>query len=513
VLLYNFKQQVPRGCAPFRQECLVDVVIMDTTGLLMLMAALSADDAVGVVDLGKVQLLLHQLVAALRFPSADSNTLCKGLTFLAVVAFLQLPRTVDKAELSRLLTHAAAAEAPGSAAATEPDGSSSVKKSRKKAKIDQQVASVEGDGSMTEQQVVSLAVQMQPGPTQQLRQQCAARLIALLHSLQHRAVAGPGSQQQEQAGVPSNQQQQQKEGESNKQKKARLRAQQERSAAAARHAAWQQQEAATARLLQFVAAAQELTGIELTVSEDVLEMVQQLQQLGASISQYAAAAAAAGSQQKAAGNEQVEDHQQLPADAAAKYRASLHLIQQLQLQLLAGGLSAEAAGSVVDDLEAALVRGLGLPSEDIGIDKAAAAAALHGSDEDEDADDEAEAEEDSSEDGDSPAWQDVLLDLLLSLLSSSSSASGSEAGGSVAAAAAAAAAAAVPSAPMREACEGLFRVFADHMTSQGEVQLLLLGMSCMTGCCCCCLLPRQLAGLPAYLYLCLVPFCHPLSGR
>eukprot|EP00775_Hariotina_reticulata_P004051 gene4051-4298_t len=98
----------------------------------------------GVMGLGKARLLVDQLVAALRFPAADSSTLCKGLAFLAAVAFLQLPSTVNEAELVRLLTPAASTEAAGSAA-VEPDGSSSAaKKSRKKAKVD---ASADEDDS------------------------------------------------------------------------------------------------------------------------------------------------------------------------------------------------------------------------------------------------------------------------------------------------------------------------------------------------------------------------------
>uniref|UniRef100_A0A383W0H0 Myb-binding protein 1A n=1 Tax=Tetradesmus obliquus TaxID=3088 RepID=A0A383W0H0_TETOB len=394
----------------------------------------------------KAKQLLDQLAAALKLQAADAATLRKGLVFLAAAAFLQLPRSLDVASLAAPGSAAAAA----AAAAATPAGKPSKKKQKagKAAGDAAAAAAADGDSLQLEREVLQLAARVQPQPQQQVRQHCAARLITLLHSLHHRTGQQPKQQQQQQQQDGKEQQQQHgPSGETKKQRKARLQAEQEQAAAAARQAAWQQQEALTSQL---VSAAQQLQGVQPTAEEDVLEMVQQLQALEVLVQQHV--------------QQQKQQQQQV---AATRCRVVLQLLHQLQLQLLSGGLTAEAAGSVVDDLELAVVRGLGLPSDNLGLDKSAAAAALRGSSSEAEEDEEQQGSDNSSsssEDGEGePAWQDVLLDLLLALLSNSSSSDAAKGGGVL-----------VPSAPLREACEAVFRAFAEEMTPQGLSDMLRL---------------------------------------
>jgi hypothetical protein len=394
------------------------------------------------VDDSKARQLLDQFAAALKLQAADAATLRKGLAFLAAAAFLQLPRGVDASGLAGAGSAAAAAATPAG------------KPSKKKQKAGKPVAAAAGDDSLQlEREVLQLAASMQPQPLQQVRQHCAARLIMLLHSLHHRSGQQPKQQQQQQDGK----EQQGPAGETKKQRKVRLQAEQEQAAAAARQAAWQQQDALTTQLLQLVSAAQQLHGVQSTADEDVVEMVQQLQGVESSLLQHV-------QQQKQQQNQQQQA-------AATRCRVVLQLLHQLQLQLLSGGLTAEAAGSVVDDLELAVVRGLGLPSSDLGMDKAAAAAlrGSSGSDSEEAAAD--GSDDDSSEGAEGePAWQDVLLDLLLALLSNSSSSDAAKGGGVL-----------VPSAPLREACEAVFRAFAEEMSPQGAWELVKIAASPLCG--------------------------------
>lgn len=386
------------------------------------------------VDDSKAKQLLDQLAAALRFPAADSSTLRKGLTFLAAAAFLKLPATLD--------TSALATAAGTDVASADHTSAKKIKKS-KGGKGDPKAAAAaaaaqDSDESKAVSRALQLAARVQPQPPQQIRQQCAARLVTLLHSLQHRTGQHAKQQQQQQNGTENGK----AAGESKKQKKA----QQEQEAAAARAAAVQQQEALTAQLLKLVDAAQQLPEVKPTADEDIVEMVQQLQQLAAAVTRHI-------QQQQGSG---------AVAGSSVRSRSCIQLVQQLQLQLLAGGLSAEAAGSVVDDLEVAVVRGLGMSTKGLGLDTSSAADLSD--DDDEESNSQSHSEDDESdEDEDAPAWQDVLLDLLLALLSSSSDAAAAKAGGVL-----------VPTAPLREACEAVFRAFAEDITAQGESTWLVL---------------------------------------
>jgi hypothetical protein len=383
-------------------------------------------------DDGKVMQQLDQLVAGLKLPAADTPTLRKGLSFLAALAWLTLPPGFD-----------AAAAAGGS------------KKAGKKQKQKQAapVGSVDAVLQQEEvQQGLQLAASIQPQPSSLLRQTAAARLVGLLHHLHNRAGA---------LAAAAAHQKQPKDG---KQQKAG----QQEAVAAAHAAAAQSADTLTNELLALFAAAQKLPSVAVTADEDIAEMVEQLGQLSDAVEQHVPSAA------PAAGSNSSQQQQQ--QQAAARKRVVLNLVHQLQLQLLSGGLSAEAAGSVVDDLEVSVLRGLGLNGqllEDLRAADAQAKLRLAGA-----AAEPSESEEDaaaaaggsSSEDGsdsdsdddDGSAWQDVLLDLLLSLLSNSSSegGSGSSRGGSVP----------VPSVPLREACEAVFKAFAEDMTAQGGWQ-------------------------------------------
>ncbi|KAF8062006.1 pol5 [Scenedesmus sp. PABB004] len=382
----------------------------------------------------RVRQLLDQLSAALRFAASEPATLRKGLTFLAAAAFLRPPAGVDVTAL-----------AGGSAAGRPAPGKGGKAGKGKKAAA---AAAAAGGAEEPEQQALALAAAMQP--TRVVRRQCGARLIALLHSLQHRAAPQQAKQQQPQQGAaPADGEA--AAGESKKARKARQLAEAEAAAAAARAAAAVAHEALAARLLKLVADAQSLHGAAATADEDVLEMVEQLQRLASAVQAHGGDAARGRD------------------GPAARARVSVALVQQLQLQLLAGGLSTEAAGSVVDDLELALVRGLGMPDEGLGVDADGVARAL-ASDSDDGGASDGDASDGGASDGSDggsdgsdgePAWADVLVDLLLALLSASSSAEGGGRRGVL-----------VPTAPLREAVEAVFRAFADDVTAQGLADLL-----------------------------------------
>lgn len=366
-------------------------------------------------------------MSGLKLPAADTPTLRKGLSFLAALAWLNLPAGFD-----------AAAAAGG-------------KKAGKKKQKQEKAAADAGAGTDTvlQQQEVQeglqLAASIQPQPSSVLKRTAAARLVGLLHQLHNRAAAAAHQKQPKQ----------QQEGK--QQKGSQGSGQQDAAAAAAaRAAAAQLSETLTTELLSLFAAAQKLPSVSVTADEDIAEMVEQLGQLLVAVEQHVPAAASNVSQQQQA--------------AVAHKRVVLQLVQQLQLQLLSGGLSAEAAGSVVDDLEVSVLRGLRLNGQLLEQLRAAdaqaklklAGAAAEASSSGEDvaaASSEGGSKEGSdadSDDDDGSAWQDVLLDLLLSLLSNSSSEGGSK-GGSVS----------VPSVPLREACEAVFKAFAEDMTAQG----------------------------------------------
>lgn len=371
---------------------------------------------------------LEQLVAGLKLPAADTCTLRKGLSFLAALAWLTLPPGFD------------AAAAGGS------------KKAGKKQKQKQAAPGGSVDAVLQQEEVqqgLQLAASIQPQPSSLLRQTAAARLVGLLHHLHNRAGA---------LAAAAAHQKQTKDG---KQQKAG----QQEAAAAARAAAAQSADMLTSDLLGLFAAAQKLSSVSVTADEDIAEMVEQLGQLSDAVEQHVPSAA------PAAGTNSSQQQQQ---QAAARKRLVLNLVHQLQLQLLSGGLSAEAAGSVVDDLEVSVLRGLGLNGqllEDLRAADAQAKLRLAGAAaEPSESEEEAAAaaggssDSDSGDDDDGSAWQDVLLDLLLSLLSNSSSegGSGSSRGGGVP----------VPSVPLREACEAVFKAFAEDMTAQGGWQLV-----------------------------------------
>lgn len=398
-------------------------------------------------DDGKVMQQLEQLVAGLKLPAADTPTLRKGLSFLAALAWLTLPPGFD----------AAAA------------GSS--KKAGKKQKQKQAAPGGSVDAVLQQEEVqqgLRLSASIQPQPSSLLRQTAAARLVGLLHHLHNRAGA---------LAAAAAHQKQTKDG---KQQKAG----QQEAAAAARVAAAQSADMLTSDLLGLFAAAQKLPSVSVTADEDIAEMVEQLGQLSDAVEQHVPSAA------PAAGTNSSQQQQQ---QAAARKRVVLNLVHQLQLQLLSGGLSAEAAGSVVDDLEVSVLRGLGLNGqllEDLRAADAQAKLRLAGAAaEPSESEEEAAAaaaggssarDSDSGDDDDGSAWQDVLLDLLLSLLSNSSSegGSGSSRGGGVP----------VPSVPLREACEAVFKAFAEDMTAQGGWQVVgwrRVSLSCMQSSQCC----------------------------
>jgi hypothetical protein len=404
-------------------------------------------------DDGQALQQLEQLVAGLRLPAADAATLHKALSFLAAVAFISLPQGFEPT------APAAAAPPPGS--------------SKKKPKKGKQAVAAEAAASPAAA-ALQLAASIQPQPSAQLRHAAGARLVGLLHSLQHKPVAqdvldaaaaqARAAHKQQADGASS--------GDAaagqpaSKKQRAAQQAAQEAAAGAARAAAAKAAEALTVQLLELVITCPQLgPGVSVTADEDIAEMVEQLQQLGAVVAQNAPQLppGAPGSQQ--------QQQQQL----AARQRVVLQLVHQLQLQLLSGGLSAEAAGSVVDDLEMSVLRGLGLGEELLEQLRAADAAARlkmagaadSGSSEKQQDEGSEGSDADggsSDEDEGAPAWQDVLLDLLLSLLSNSSSgeggaSSGRGGGGS--------SSMSVPSVPLREACEAVFKAFAEDMTAQG----------------------------------------------
>jgi hypothetical protein len=397
--------------------------------------------AVCSADEGKALQQLEQLVAGLKLPAADIATLRKGLSFLAALSWLTLP--------------------PGLVAAA---AGGSKKAGKKKHKQDKAAAAgaAGAEGPLQDEHVqegLQLAASIQPQPSAVLRRTAAARLVGVLHSLHSRATAL--------AAAAAHQKQPKQQDGKQQQKAAGADA---AAAAGARAAAAQAAETLTVELLGLFAAVQKLPSVAVTAEEDIAEMVEQLGQLSATIEQHvpsAPAAAAHSSQQ----------HQQ--ATAAARKRVVLHLVYQLQLQLLCGGLSAEAAGSVVDDLEVSVLRGLGLNGQLLETLRAAdaqaklklAGAAAEPSDSEAAAAGSADGSEDSDsgsddDDDDGSAWQDVLLDLLLSLLSNSSSDGASGRGGSVS----------VPSVPLREACEAVFKAFAEDMTAQGGFWKHCLGL-------------------------------------
>jgi hypothetical protein len=375
---------------------------------------------------------LEQLVAALKLPSADTPTLRKGFSFLAALSWLTLPASFD------------AAAAGGSK-----------KAGKKKQKQDKAVADAGAHAVLQQEDVqagLQLAASIQPQPSGVLQRTAAARLVGLLHHLHSRAGAMAA------AAAHQKQPKQQQDG---KQQKAGQSSAQQDAAAAARAAAAQAADALTNDLLSLFVAAQKLPAVAVTADEDIAEMVEQLGQLYDAVEQHVPSAPAAGTH---------STQQQQQATAAARKRVVLHLVHQLQLQLLSGGLSAETAGSVVDDLEVSVLRGLGLNGQLLEQLRAAdaqaklklAGAAAEASDSEEaaagsDGDSDGSGS-DSDDDDDGSAWQDVLLDLLLSLLSSSSSSesSGGRGGG-----------VSVPSVPLREACEAVFKAFAEDMTAQG----------------------------------------------
>jgi hypothetical protein len=277
--------------------------------------------------------------------------------------------------------------------------------------------------------------------------------VGVLHSLHSRATA---------LAAAAAHQKQPKQQDGKQQQKAAGAGADAAAAAVARAAAAQAAETLTVELLGLFAAVQKLPSVAVTADEDIAEMVEQLGQLSATIEQHVPSTPAAAAHS-------TQQHQQ--ATAAARKRVVLHLVYQLQLQLLCGGLSAEAAGSVVDDLEVSVLRGLGLSGQLLETLRAAdsqaklklAGAAAEPSDSEaaaassEDGSEGSDSGSDDDEDDDGSAWQDVLLDLLLSLLSNSSSEGGSGRGGSVS----------VPSVPLREACEAVFKAFAEDVTAQG----------------------------------------------
>lgn len=380
-------------------------------------------------------------MAGLKLPAADIATLRKGLSFLAALSWLTVP--------------------PGFVAAAAGSSKKAGKKKHKQAAA----AGADGaDGVLQDEHVqegLQLAASIQPQPSAVLRRTAAARLVGVLHSLHSRATA---------LAAAAAHQKQPKQQDGKQQQKAAVAGADAAAAAGARAAAAQAAETLTVELLGLFAAVQKLPSVAVTADEDIAEMVEQLGQLSATIEQHvpSAPAAAANSSQQ---------HQQ--ATAAARKRVVLHLIHQLQLQLLCGGLSAEAAGSVVDDLEVSVLRGLGLNGQLLETLRAADSQAklkLAGAAAEPSASEAAAASsEDGSEgsdsgsdddDDDGSAWQDVLLDLLLSLLSNSSSEGGGGRGGSVS----------VPSVPLREACEAVFKAFAEDMTAQGGYWEHCLGL-------------------------------------
>lgn len=430
------------------------------------------DDA---ADDSKVLQQLEQLVAGLKLPAAETATLRKGLSFLAALAWLQLPAGFD-------------------AAAAAAGGGSSSKKAGKKHKHKQDAGGVLQHSEVQEGLQLAASISQ---PSDALRHTAAARLVGLLHHVHSRAGALAAAAAHQQGKQQSNKKQQQKAGQDGSE------------AAAARAAAANAADAITVELLELYGAAQKLASVAVTADEDIAEMVEQLGQLSAAVDQHApttlpptcAAASAAASNTN---QQQHQQHQQ--QQQAARKRVVLHLVHQLQLQLLSGGLSAEAAGSVVDDLEVSVLKGLGLSGQLLDQLRAADAAARlkmagvavedddaaggrssskqqngaaakgRGSSSSSEDDDEDDAQDsgDESDDDDGSAWQDVLLDLLLSLLSNSSSGSGS---GGVS----------VPSVPLREACEAVFKAFAEEMSAQGEEcwRLVVRGglFACLWTCC------------------------------
>jgi len=389
-------------------------------------------------------------VAGLKLPAADTPTLRKGLSFLAALAWLNLPQGL----------HLDAAAA----------GGSSSKKAGKKKHKHSKAEEAEAGAVLQQpevQQGLQLAASIQPQPSAHVRHTAAARLVGILHQLHTRA----GALAVAAAHQKQPKQQQQQEGAGGKQQsKQQQKAGQQEAAAAARAAAAQAADSLTVDLLELFAAVPKLQGVAATADEDIGEMVEQLGQLADVISRHVHTPAGNGTSN--------QQQQQQGASAGARKRVVLHLVRQLQLQLLSGGLSAEAAGSVVDDLEVSVLQGLGLDGQLLEQLRAAdaqaklrlagqAGGAQDGSDSDaaaggsssgeEDGSDGSEGDEDDDDDG--SAWQDVVVDLLLALLSNSSSeGAGSSRGGRVA----------VPSVPLREACEAVFKAFAEDMTSQGE---------------------------------------------
>lgn len=376
------------------------------------------------------------MVAALKLPSADTPTLRKGLSFLAALSWLTLPAGFD------------AAAAGGSN-----------KAGKKKQKQDKAAAGIGADAVLQQEDVqagLQLAASIQPQPSGVLQRTAAARLVGLLHHLHSRAGALLA------AAAHQKQPKQQQDG---KQQKAGQSSAQQDATAAARAAAAQAADALTNDLLSLFTAAQKLPDVAVTVDDDIAEMVEQLGQLSDAVEQHVPSAPAAGTH---------SSHQQQQATAAARKRVVLHLVHQLQLQLLSRGLSAETAGSVVDDLEVSVLRGLGLNGQLLEQLRAAdaqaklklAGAAAEASDSEEDAAAAGSDGDSDDDDDDGSAWQDVLLDLLLSLLSSSSSSESSGGRG---------VSVFVPSVPLREACEVVFKVFAEDMTAQGGSLLLGVG--------------------------------------
>ncbi|KAI8471961.1 MAG: DNA polymerase phi-domain-containing protein [Monoraphidium minutum] len=245
---------------------------------------------------------------------------------------------------------------------------------------------------------------------------CAARLVTLLHSAAHRQVAPAAG------GAPA--------GAGKKERAAAAAA----ATAAAAEAARAQQEELLSGALSFLERAQAAEGVSLAKP---LEPVAAAALAG--LRSLCAALAAPAAR---------KDGKDGKDAAAARARALLQLARLLQLQLLSDPAAFDAR--LVPDLMRVALEGAGATTlaEEVA---AAAAAATAGEDSGSGSD------EEGGGGGAPPHWADLLLDVLLALLSAPGGGGG---GGGL------------PSAPLREAAEALFRASADELTAAGLQDLL-----------------------------------------
>ncbi len=347
----------------------------------------------------------------------DAAEAARGRALEQLCAALRFPAASDALVARGLAALAAAAflEVPAGADCGGAEDAGGKKKQKKGGKA-------AGGGADIAAALKVVAGATAPELSPRVRNLCAARLVTLLHSVGHKTQR---PQPQQQQGDKD------KDGGNKKDKAAAAAA----AAAAAHEAARARQEALLCGVLTLVERAQAVDGVRLAqpLPPAAEAALQGLRDLSAALAPLAAGACAAN------------------AAPRLRARALLQLSRLLQLQLLFDPAGFDAR--LVPDLLRVAAEGAGVRGLDAAV--AAATAAADGSD-DSDADGSG-----SDDEAAGPAhWADLLLDVLLALLSGAPA--GGDAGGG----------AALPTAPLREAAEGLFRASAEELTAGGLQDLL-----------------------------------------